>query len=79
MSLKNAALLATIGTVLLTLLLLLNLINNVLDLAKLQGAYTHAWTRNKSEGNSLKQFDGLEAANATLAVRDDLSVPIEFA
>jgi hypothetical protein len=32
---------------------------NVLDLAKLQGAYTHAWTRNKSEGNELKQFDGL--------------------
>ena len=32
---------------------------NVLDLAKLQGAYTHAWTRNKSEGNTLKQFDGL--------------------
>jgi hypothetical protein len=32
---------------------------NVLDLAKLQGAYTHAWTRNKSEGNALKQFDGL--------------------
>ena len=32
---------------------------NVLDLAKLQGAYTHAWTRNKSEGNDLKQFDGL--------------------
>jgi hypothetical protein len=32
---------------------------NVLDLAKLQGAYTHAWTRNKSEGNTLQQFDGL--------------------
>ena len=32
---------------------------NVLDLAKLQGSYTHAWTRNKSEGNQLKQFDGL--------------------
>ena len=32
---------------------------NVLDLAKLQGAYTHAWTRNKGEGNALKQFDGL--------------------
>jgi hypothetical protein len=32
---------------------------NVLDLAKLQGSYTHAWTRNKGEGNELKQFDGL--------------------
>ena len=32
---------------------------NVLDLAKLQGAYTHAWTRNESEGNALKPFDGL--------------------
>ena len=32
---------------------------NVLDLAKLQGAYTHAWTRNRSEGNALKEFDGL--------------------
>jgi hypothetical protein len=32
---------------------------NVLDLAKLQGAYTHAWTRNLDEGNSFRQFDGL--------------------
>ena len=32
---------------------------NVLDLAKLQGSYTHAWTRNKSEGNDVRQFDGL--------------------
>ena len=40
---------------------------NVLDLAKLQGAYTHAWTRNKSEGNDLKQFDGLNSASASRA------------
>ena len=32
---------------------------NVLDLAKLQGSYTHAWTRNLSEGDELRQFDGL--------------------
>jgi hypothetical protein len=38
---------------------------NVLDLAKLQGAYTHAWTRSKAEGNQLQQFDGL---NFTLGV-----------
>jgi len=38
---------------------------NVLDLAKLQAAYTHAWTRNKDEGNDLRQFDGL---NLTLGV-----------
>lgn len=32
---------------------------NVMDLAKLQGDYTHAWTRNRDEGNALRQFDGL--------------------
>lgn len=33
---------------------------NVLDLAKLQAAYTHAWTRNHDEGDGLRQFDGLD-------------------
>jgi len=32
---------------------------NVLDAAKLEGAYTHAWTRNRDEGPGLRQFDGL--------------------
>jgi hypothetical protein len=38
---------------------------NVLDLAKLQGSYTHAWTRNKDEGNALRQFDGLNFSIGT--------------
>jgi hypothetical protein len=33
---------------------------NVLDVAKLEGAYTHAWTRNRDEGNGLRQFDGID-------------------
>jgi hypothetical protein len=32
---------------------------NVLDVAKLQGSYSHAWTRNRSEGTNVRQFDGL--------------------
>jgi hypothetical protein len=38
---------------------------NVLDLAKLQAAYTHAWTRNQDEGNEVRQFDGV---NVTLGL-----------
>jgi hypothetical protein len=33
---------------------------NVADLAKLEGYYTHAWTRNRFEGDALRQFDGLD-------------------
>ena len=33
---------------------------NVLDAAKLEGAYTHAWTRNLDEGTGLRQFDGFD-------------------
>jgi hypothetical protein len=33
---------------------------NVMDLAKLQAGYSHAWTRNKDEGNARQQFDGLD-------------------
>jgi hypothetical protein len=35
---------------------------NVADLAKLQGFYTHAWTRNRFEGTGIRQFDGLDAS-----------------
>ena len=32
---------------------------NVLDLAKLQGSYNHAWARNLGESRRFRQFDGL--------------------
>jgi hypothetical protein len=35
---------------------------NVADLAKLEGFYTHAWTRNHLEGVGFRQFDGLDAS-----------------
>jgi hypothetical protein len=35
---------------------------NVADLAKLEGFYTHAWTKNRLEGTGVRQFDGLDAA-----------------
>jgi hypothetical protein len=35
---------------------------NVFDIAKLQGSYAHAWTRNKSEGNDVRQFDGVNVS-----------------
>lgn len=35
---------------------------NVADLAKLEGYYTHAWTRNHLEGVGIRQFDGLDAS-----------------
>ncbi len=35
---------------------------NVADLAKLEGYYTHAWTKNHFEGNGIRQFDGLDAS-----------------
>jgi len=35
---------------------------NVMDMAKLQGDYTHAWTRNLDEGTGLRQFDGLNVS-----------------
>jgi hypothetical protein len=35
---------------------------NVADLAKLQGFYTHAWTKNRLEGVGVRQFDGLDAS-----------------
>ena len=35
---------------------------NVADLAKLQGFYTHAWTKNRLEGTGVRQFDGLDAS-----------------
>jgi hypothetical protein len=33
---------------------------NVMDLMKLEGAYSHSWTRNKDEGTAWRQFDGLD-------------------
>jgi hypothetical protein len=35
---------------------------NVADLAKLEGFYTHAWTKNRLEGTGVRQFDGLDAS-----------------
>jgi hypothetical protein len=35
---------------------------NVLDLAKLEGSYSHSWTRNRSEGPGVRQLDGLDLA-----------------
>jgi hypothetical protein len=35
---------------------------NLADLAKLEGFYTHAWTKNRLEGTGVRQFDGLDAA-----------------
>jgi hypothetical protein len=34
---------------------------NVADLARLQGYYTHAWTKNRIEGSGTRQFDGIDA------------------
>jgi hypothetical protein len=33
---------------------------NVMDVAKLEAAYGHSWTRNKEEGGRVRQFDGVD-------------------